>query len=119
MIIVARRGIFAIRPGRLVVRRGDAVIWLALGSNAQVFIPNRQLFPERILHVADMEEENNEDLILPEDALDSELQTLFQRVNGFVIPDSVPYGIYPYSIFCDTPNAFAEGGSDPELIVGY
>jgi hypothetical protein len=35
-----------------------------------------------------------------------------------VIRDDVEYKIYPYSAYCDKSNSFAQGGSDPELIVG-
>ena len=119
LIIVAKHGSFVVRPGRLVVRRGDAVIWLALGANAQIFIPKRELFERRVLDVADTTRDKLRGF--PDYISDSDLQKLLADgvVNGFVVPDNVPYGIYPYSIFCDTPNAFAQGGSDPELIVGY
>jgi hypothetical protein len=119
-IIIARQGNFVVRPGRLVVRRGDTVVWLALGAKAHIFIPKKELFEGRVLDVADATDRIREGSI-PNNISDSDLQKLLHDgvVNGFVVPDNAPYGIYPYSIFCDTPNAFAEGGSDPELIVGY
>ena len=55
-IIIAKHGNFVVRPGRLVVRRGDTVVWLALGANAHIFIPKKELFAERVLDVANTTE---------------------------------------------------------------
>ena len=117
-IIIAKHGSFVVRPGRLVVRRGDTVVWLALGANAHIFIPKKELFERRVLDVADTTDKLRG---LPDYISDRDLEKLLADgvVNGFVVPGNVPYGVYPYSIFCDTPNAFAQGGSDPELIVGF
>jgi hypothetical protein len=119
-IIIAQHGNFVVRPGRLVVRRGDTVVWLALGAKAHIFIPKKELFEGRVIDVPDATDKLR-DSSIPSNISDSDLQKLrdYGVVNGFVVPNDVPYGVYPYSIFCDTPNAFAQGGSDPELIVGY
>ena len=119
-IIIAQHGNFVVRPGRVVVRRGDTVVWLALGGKAHIFIPKKELFEGRVLDVPDATDKLRDGSV-PNNISDSDLQKLrdYGVVNGFVVPDKVPYGIYPYSIFCETPNAFAQGGSDPELIVGY
>ena len=94
-IIVARRGNFVVRPGKLNVRRRDKVRWKAIGTNAHIFFPNEELFGRSTLRVD--AKRRSESLLVRVDASDR---------------------IYPYSVYCDRCNAFALGGSDPELIVG-
>ena len=100
-IIIAQKGNFVVRPGKLNVRRGDTVIWMAIGAKVSIFFPagifrpNEWLLGGRVVDVSNGGESP-----------------------ALVIRDDVEYNIYPYSAFCDKSNSFAQGGSDPELIVG-
>jgi len=93
-VIIAQSGNFVVRPGKLNVRKHDTVSWKAIGTDAHIFFPTGQPFGCRTVDVAAGTESSAQ-----------------------VVGD-VAQMIYPYSVFCDTPNAFAQGGSDPELIVG-
>ena len=94
VIIAQTGGSFVVRQGKLNVRAGDTVSWKAIGTDAHIFFPTGQPLGCKTLDVA----------------AGTESQALTVR--------DVAQMIYPYSVFCDTPNAFAQGGSDPELIVG-
>ena len=94
VIIAQAGGSFVVRQGKLNVRKDDEVIWKAIGTDAHIFFPTGKPFGCKTIDVA------------------AGTQSPAQVVKD------VPEGIYPYSVFCDTPNAFAQGGSDPELIVG-
>jgi hypothetical protein len=110
-IIIAQRGNFVVRPGRLNVRRGDTVTWITIGTAARIFFPDKRLFgpDRRVLDVCREDESARE--ATPDDppVVSQSLKVL----------DDAPFKVYSYSIFCDTSNTFAQGGSDPELIVGF
>ena len=93
-VIIAQSGSFVVRQGKLNVRMDDTVSWKAIGTDAHIFFPTGQPFGCKTIDVAA--------------GTESPAQVV----------GKAPHGIYPYSVFCDTPNAFAQGGSDPELIVG-
>lgn len=93
-VIIAQSGNFVVRPGKLNVRMDDTVSWKAIGTDAHIFFPAGQPFGCKTIDVPA--------------GTESAPKTV----------GSVEHKIYPYSVFCDTPNAFAQGGSDPELIVG-
>jgi hypothetical protein len=94
-IIISRRGLFVVRPGKLSVRRRDKVKWKAVGTNVHIFFPCEELFGRSTLRVD--AKKRSESLLIQVDAAER---------------------IYPYSVYCDKCNTFAVGGSDPELIVG-
>ena len=95
MIIIAKRGNFVVRPGRLVVRRGDTVIWLALGANAHIFIPKKELFERRILDVADGTEQRLRGF--PDCISDRDLEKLLQTAwsTALLFPTTFPMGFIP------------------------
>ena len=93
-VIIAQSGNFVVRPGKLNVRRDDTVSWKAIGTKARIFFPTGQPLGCQTIDV----DPGTESPAFP--------------------VGNAPQMIYPYSVFCDTPNAFAQGGSDPELIVG-
>jgi plastocyanin len=92
-ILIAKSGKFKVTPGHFHVDPGDTIRWRALGTRAHIFFPKAGLFECRTV---DLEPGEHRDLVLNPKA---------------------EAGIYPYSVFCDEPNEFAEGGSDPELII--
>ena len=94
VIIAQTGGSFVVRQGKLNVREGDTVSWKAIGTDAHIFFPTGKPFGCKTIDVDDGTESA-------------------EKAVG-----RVDQGIYPYSVFCETPNAFAQGGSDPELIVG-
>jgi len=107
-IIIAQRGNFVVRPGNLNVRRGDTVTWISIGTAARIFFPDKRLFgPDR--RVLDVCHEDDSAKAADDTPVVSE---------SLRVLDNAPFKVYSYSIFCDTPNTFAQGGSDPELIVG-
>ena len=97
-IIISQRGKFVVRPGRLPVRRKDTIVWKAIGTSAHVLIPDSSLLVGGV------------QAINLAAGIDSKPVTV--STNADV--DKV----YPYSVFCDATGEFAQGDSDPELIVG-
>jgi hypothetical protein len=108
-IIVAQRSNFVVRPGKLDVSPGDRVRWKVIGTSVHIFFPSDELFGRSTLRV------------------DAE-----KRSETLPVRDDAPEKIYPYSVYCDRANAFAQGGSvialtrtrsrsaaDPELIVEF
>jgi hypothetical protein len=94
-IIIPKRGKFVVRPGRLHVKRNDTIVWKAIGTKAHVFVPDQSLFGVQAINL--------------DDGIESEI-----TVSSTACVDTV----YPYSVFCDATGEFAQGDSDPELIVG-
>jgi hypothetical protein len=96
-IIISQRGKFVVRPGRLHVRRNDTIVWKAIGTDAHVLVPDPSLFGGvQAINLAAGTESNP------------------IEVSANACVDT----IYPYSVFCDATGEFAQGDSDPELIVG-
>ena len=95
-IIISQRGKFVVRPGRLHVRRNDTIVWKAIGTDAHVLVPDQSLFGVQAINLTD--------------------GTASDPIA--VSSDACVDKVYPYSVFCDATGEFAQGDSDPELIVG-
>ena len=94
LIVRPANGKFIVTPGHFHVDPGDTIHWRTLGTGATLtFPPNSSLF---------------------------DCDTLDIPIGGHVekvLSTNVKAGIYPYSVLCNATGEFAEGGSDPELIV--
>lgn len=84
---------FIVTPGHFHVDPGDIIHWRTIGTGAHLTFPNITLFGQETL---DIPMNGHEQLVVRTD---------------------VTAGIYPYSALCDATDEYAEGGSDPELIV--
>jgi len=94
LIIRPPNGKFIVTPGHFHVVCGDIIHWKTIGTAAHlIFPPNTNLFVEPGPH----------DIVA-----DADLVRTLREVQP---------GIYSYSVLCDATKEFAEGGSDPELIV--
>jgi plastocyanin len=96
-IIITPRGKFVVIPGRVNVSRGQTISWTAVGTNAHVLIPDPTLFESGV------------------QAINIAAGTTSTPV---AVSTSALTKVYPYSVFCDAAGEFAQGNSDPELIVG-
>jgi hypothetical protein len=109
-------------PSPLEVRRGDTIQINAPGTDLQILIPNHytpRALPFRIVsplpgHVS---------AHLPGWVLwSSDDGVLFnipahQSVTVEVLDSAQIGDHYPYAVYCKSKNAFAEGNSDPEIII--
>jgi hypothetical protein len=97
-IIISQRGKFVVRPGRLHIRKNDTIVWKAIGTDAHVLIPDQSLFVGGVQAI---------NLTAGQDSSPFE-----------VSPNACIDKVYAYAAFCDSTGEFAQGDSDPELIVG-
>lgn len=82
-----------VMPGKLKAKRGDQITWKTDQTNLVIFFPNEKLFGKREVR-----------------AKAGEQITL--KVSEDITP-----GRYPYAVFTEKTNDFAEGGSMPVMII--
>ena len=88
------------RPGRLGVKSGEEVIFEAKHTNTTIWIPNaKELFGDKREHL------------------------VFDIKSGgksetFTVKQGLPKGKeYPYAVYCENSNDFAEGNTSPRMII--
>jgi len=91
---------FVTSPGKQHVKKSDTVMFLAQGTNSVIFIPNaNQLFD------------------VASDSLTIELKS-GNQTGSYTVSNNVASGDdFPYAVYCDGDNDFAEGGSSPRIII--
>lgn len=91
---------FVASPGKQHVKKSDTVMFMAQGTNSVIFIPNaNQLFD------------------ISSNSLTIELKS-GNQTQSYTISENVTIGDdFPYAVYCDEDNDFAEGGSSPRIII--
>lgn len=91
---------FVASPGRMHVKKSEKIMFQAQGTNAVIFIPNANKLLET----------NESTLII--DARSG------KQTHSFTLSGNLSSGSdFPYAIYCDEDNDFAEGGSTPRIII--
>lgn len=91
---------FVASPGKMHVKKSEKIMFQAQGTNAVIFIPNANKFLDT----------NESTLVI--DASSG------RQTHSFTLSDNPSSGAeFPYAIYCDGDNDFAEGGSTPRIII--
>lgn len=80
-------------PGKLTLKRGDRVTWKAEQSDLIMFFPDEKLFGKR------------------------EAKTKCGGKITLKVSEDIRPGRYPYAVYTEKTNDFAEGGSMPVMII--
>lgn len=80
-------------PGKLKVKRGEQVTWKAAETDLVIFFPDEKLFGRR------------------------EARTNIGGEITLKVSNDIKPGRYPYAVYTEKTNDFAEGGSMPVMII--
>lgn len=103
-----------VKPGNIRVKRGAQLTWTAKGTAAKVSFPRIGGFQVVTKEVLDIPLDGTMSTTV---VADTNNQIFDQFKNKYSRLTAMEAVTVPYSVYCDNTNSYAEGGSDPKIIV--